>query len=185
MRSLVQRTALRGQSRSGRDETARGLGYFSIALGAAELLAPKVLCNAIGIKGLESIVRAYGAREIATGVAILASHDPEPWIWGRVAGDMADIATVATGLQQDNPRKDNTVLALAALAAVAVVDVACASALGAQKGNRKTAIADYSDRSGFPRGLQTAWGAARDFVVPPDMRTPELLRPWDSTRERS
>jgi hypothetical protein len=185
MRSVVQRTALRGQSRSGRDEMARGLGYFSIALGVAELLAPKALCHAVGIKGLEPVVRAYGAREIATGVAILASHDPEPWIWGRVAGDMADMATVAIGLQQDNPRKDNTVLALAALAAVTAVDVACASALGAQKGNRKTAIADYSGRSGFPQGLQTARGAARDFVVPSDMRTPELLRPWDSTGRRA
>jgi hypothetical protein len=93
-------------------------------------------------------------------VAILASHDPEPWIWGRVAGDMADIATVATGLQQDNPRPDKTVLALATLVAVTVIDVACASSLGAQKGNRKTAIADYSDRSGFPQGIQAARGAA-------------------------
>jgi len=184
MHSFAQRTALRGQSRSGCDEMARGLGYFSIALGIAELLAPKAVCKAVGIKGLESVVRAYGAREIATGMAILASHDPEPWIWGRVAGDMADIVTVATGLQQDNPGKDNTVMALGALAAVTAVDVACANALGAQKGNRKTAIADYSDRSGFPQGLQTARGAAHDFAVPADMRTPELLRPWDSARER-
>jgi hypothetical protein len=161
------------------------LGYFSIALGVAELLAPTAVCKAVGISGLESVVRAYGAREIATGVAILASHDPEPWIWGRVAGDMADIATVATGLRQDNPGKGNTVLALAALAAVTATDVACASALGAQKGNRKTAIADYSDRSGFPHGLQAARGAARDFVVPADMRTPELLRPWDGARQRT
>src|ERR1700709_2782154 len=123
MHSLAQRTALRGQSRSSRDERARGLGYFSIALGVAELVAPKALCRAIGIRGLESVVRAYGAREIATGVGILASHDPETWIWGRVAGDIADIATVASGLQQDNPRQDKTVLALATLVAVTVVDV--------------------------------------------------------------
>jgi hypothetical protein len=70
-------------------------------LGVAELLAPKALYKAIGIRVLESAVCAYRAREIATGVAILASHEPEPWIWGRVAGDMADIATVAKGLQQD------------------------------------------------------------------------------------
>jgi hypothetical protein len=185
MHSLAQTTALRGQSRSGRDEMAKGLGYLSIALGVAELLAPRAVCKAVGVTGMESVVRAYGAREIATGVAILASHDPEPWIWGRVAGDMADIATVATGLRQDNPRKDNTVLALAVLTAVTAVDVACASALGTQKGNRKTAIADYSDRSGFPHGLQAARGAAQDFEVPADMRTPELLRPWDSTREHA
>jgi hypothetical protein len=164
---------------------AKSLGYFSIALGVAELLAPKALCNAIGITGLESVVRAYGAREVATGVAILASHDPAPWIWARVAGDMADIATVATGLRQDNSRKDHNVAALAALAAVTVVDVVCANALGMEKGSRTTAIADYSNRSGFPQGLQAGRGAARDFVVPQDMRTPRLLRPLQRTRERA
>jgi hypothetical protein len=58
MPSLAQRTALRGQSRSGRDEMARGLGYFSIALGIAELVAPNALCKAVGINGLESVIRA-------------------------------------------------------------------------------------------------------------------------------
>jgi hypothetical protein len=64
------------------DEVARGLGYFSIALGVAELSAPGAICRAAGIAGQEGVVRAYGTREIATGVAILASHDPTPWIWG-------------------------------------------------------------------------------------------------------
>jgi hypothetical protein len=69
------------------------------------------------------VVRAYGAREVASGIAILASHDPIPWVWARVAGDVADIATAAKGLRQDNTRKDNNVLALAALAAITTVDV--------------------------------------------------------------
>jgi hypothetical protein len=176
MHSVVSKTALRGQSRSKHDELARSLGYFSIALGVAELLAPRALCNAIGLRGLEGVVRAYGAREVATGVAILASHDPAPWIWARVAGDMADIATVTTGVQQDNPKRQNAGLALAALTAVTLVDVACASGLSGEKGNSKTAITDYGDRSGFPQGLSGAKGAARDFQVPDDMRVPDLLR---------
>jgi hypothetical protein len=176
MHSLVSKTALRGKSRSKHDELARSLGYFSIALGVVELLAPRALCNAIGLKGLEGVVRAYGAREVATGVAILASHDPAPWIWARVAGDMADIATVATGVQKHNPKRENAALAFAALTAVTLVDVACASRLSSEKGNRKTAVADYADRSGFPNGLSGARGAAGDFQVPDDMRVPEMLR---------
>src|SRR3977135_2993885 len=104
--SLVPRTALRGGSQSSHAKLAKTLGYFSIALGATELLAPRALCRAIGLNGLEPVVRAYGAREVATGVAILTSHDPAPWIWARVAGDMADIATVATGFQQDDGQRD-------------------------------------------------------------------------------
>src|SRR3954463_1352267 len=170
--NLVPRTAIRGRSRSSQDRLAKNLGYFSIALGMVELLAPKALCNAIGLRGLEPVIRAYGAREIANGVAILTSHDPAPWIWARFAGDMADIATVATGLQQDNPKKEQSALTLGALAAVTLVDIACGTALSAEKGGRKTAVTDYSSRSGFPNGLAAAKGAASDFRVPEDMRVP-------------
>jgi hypothetical protein len=44
---------------------------------------------------------------------------------------------------------------------VTVVDMVCASGLNAEKGGRRTAIADYSNRSGFPQGVQAARGAAR------------------------
>src|SRR3954453_10449526 len=161
MHDVVRRTALSGRSQSSHDKVARGLGYFSIALGVAELVGPGAICRAAGIRGLEPVVRGYGAREIATGVAILASHNPEPWIWARVAGDLADLATVATGLIQSNGKANNTVAALAALAGVTVVDMVCASGLNSEKGGRRTAIADYSNRSGFPQGVQAARGAAR------------------------
>jgi hypothetical protein len=178
MDDVVRRTALPGRSQSAHDKFARGLGYFSIALGVAELVAPKAICKAVGVTGLEKVVRGYGVREIATGVAILTSHNPEPWIWTRVAGDLADIATVATGLRQDNDSKSKNALALVALSAVTIADLVCANGLNSEKGGRKTAARDYSDRSGFPQGLQAARGAARNFKVPDDMKTPELLRPW-------
>jgi hypothetical protein len=101
---------------------------------------------------------------------------PRPLPMARVAGDMADIATVAKGLQQGNPKKENSGLALAALAAVTLLDIACATGLSAEKGGLKTAVTDYSKRSGFPGGLSAAKGATSDFSVPDDMGMPELLR---------
>jgi hypothetical protein len=103
---------------SSSDKLAKQLGYLSIGLGLAELVAPKALCRMTGIPGWENVVRAYGAREIATGLAILTTHSPEPWIWARVAGDVIDMATVATGLQQDNDKRGANVVVLGALAAV-------------------------------------------------------------------
>ena len=97
---------------------ARGLGWFSIGLGLAEVLAPRALTRGLGMEGHEQIMRAYGVREIATGIGILSSTHPLPWIWGRVGGDALDIATLATGLQQDNPKKENVELALVAIAAL-------------------------------------------------------------------
>jgi hypothetical protein len=89
------------------------------------------------------------------------------------------MATVAIGLQRHDgsAQRDRSALALVTLAAVTVADLACAGALNAEKGNRYNAIRDYSNRSGFPQGLQAARGAARDFRVPDDMKTPEMLRP--------
>src|ERR1700712_4467864 len=127
MPNLVPQTARRGHSQSGNDVLAKNLGYFSIALGLAELFAPRAICRVAGIEGREPLIQAYGAREIPTGVAILTSHNPEPWIWGRVSGDVADMATVATGLQQDNAKKENTMLTLTVLAAVTLVDLVCAN----------------------------------------------------------
>jgi len=103
-------------------------------------------------------VRAYGAREIATGVAIVASHDPTPWIWGRVSGDALDIATVATTPSNGRDREDRRWWTIGALIAVTALDAFTAKSLSAEKGGPRTARADYHDRSGFPKGIQAARG---------------------------
>jgi hypothetical protein len=181
MAHRIPQTALRGRSQSANDKLATGLGIFSIALGAVELFAPRALCRALGFEGHEKLVQAYGAREVATGVAILASHDPTPWIWGRVAGDGLDLATLVTGLRGDNPQKSNVGLAIAAVTGVTALDVMCAQGLSNEQGGRATAVADYSDRVGFPQGRQQARGAARGTAnIPADMRQPDALQPHGS-----
>ncbi len=160
---------------------ARGLGWFSIGLGLVDALSPGIVTRALGMEGKEGLVRGYGVREIGTGIGILAAHNPTPWLWGRVAGDALDLASLATGLRAHPERKRNIVLALAAVAGVTAIDAACAQALG---GSRPAAsdqpIRDYSDRSGMPRPAESMRGAAKDFAVPRDMRTPEALRPYTS-----
>jgi hypothetical protein len=163
------------------DSLARGLGWFSIGLGLAEVLAPRALTRGLGMEGIEQTVQAYGVREIATGIGILSSNQPAPWIWGRVGGDALDLATLATGLQRDNPKKENVALALAAVAGVTALDFICAASLARHASEsprpRRPAI-DYHSRTGFPKSPEQMRGAARDFVVPRDMRTPDALRPF-------
>ncbi|MBV9236210.1 MAG: hypothetical protein JOZ94_10300, partial [Xanthobacteraceae bacterium] len=55
-------------SLSSADKLARALGWFSIGLGLAELIAPNSITRALGLRGKEGLVRSYGAREIAAGV---------------------------------------------------------------------------------------------------------------------
>lgn len=165
---------------------ARGLGWFSIGLGLAEMLAPRMLTEQMGMQGKESLLRFYGAREMAAGVGILMSDNPAPWIWGRVGGDALDLATLAKGLDEHNPRKGTVAIALAAVAGVTALDCISARALTAADGKGRP-VRDYSDRRGMPRPPEEMRGAARkDFSPPRDMRTPEPLRPFtsQSTAER-
>jgi hypothetical protein len=178
MRYETERTRRRGHADTATDSLARGLGWFSIALGIAEVVAPRALARALGMQGSEALIAAYGMREIATGVGILASKDPTPWIWGRVAGDALDLATLATGLEGRNHKKDNIGIAMAAVAGVTALDVYCAQTLSSESPHPLPPMQDYSDRTGFPRGLEQARGAANDFEVPRDFRQPEALRPW-------
>src|SRR5262245_57047783 len=67
---------------------SNALGLFSVGLGLAEFLAPDAVADCTGAVGIEpSLVKAYGLREIATGIGLLSSRRPAPWLWGRVAGD--------------------------------------------------------------------------------------------------
>jgi hypothetical protein len=106
------------------------LGWFSLGLGAVELLAPDRLERWLGVEGREALVQAYGLREIGTGIGILANRRPAEWVWGRVAGDALDLGTLATALSPENPRRRNVLLAMAAVAGVTALDVLCARQLG-------------------------------------------------------
>lgn len=158
-------------------ELATGLGWFSIALGVTQLAAPRALSRAFGMAGSEGIVQAYGLRGIANGFGILAAEDPTPWIWGRVAGDALDMSTLAIGLSDNNWKRDNVVLAMAAVAGVAALDIYCARALGSAD-QRPDRIYHYGDRSGFRRPAAAMRGEAAGFEIPRDFRTPEALRPY-------
>ena len=83
---------------------ARGLGWFSLGLGLAEVLMPGAVARATGMHGRETLVRACGLREIATGLGLLLARDPTPWLWARVAGDAVDLATLGAHVGRGNPR---------------------------------------------------------------------------------
>lgn len=178
MRYETERTRRRGHADTATDTLARGLGIFSIALGIAEVVAPRALARALGMKGQEGLIAGYGVREIATGIGILASKDPTPWIWGRVAGDGLDLATLATALEGRNPKKGNVGIAMAAVAGVTALDVYCAQTLSRESPTPLPPMQDYSNRTGYPGGIEQSHGAAKDFEVPRDFRTPEAMRPY-------
>ncbi|MBZ6078643.1 cyclase dehydrase [Microvirga puerhi] len=172
-----QMQSYKTRSQGSAETLARGLGWFSLVLGAAELFGAKSMASWLGVERQEGLIRAYGAREVATGIGILSQRDPTAWVWGRVAGDALDLATLGNALRDRHAHHDRVALAFGAVAGVTVLDVVCANALTGQNAQPARRF-DYSDRSGLPRPPNQMRGAARDFEVPRDMRIPDALRPY-------
>ena len=111
---------------------ATALGWFSIALGAAELLAPKALAHWLGMRHGAPILKAYGARKIAAGVGILALRNKAPGVWSRLAGDTLDVATLVSIVIENPAKKRNVGIACAAVLGATAADIACAALLRGQ-----------------------------------------------------
>ena len=146
--------------RTGSDRLAMALGWFSIALGTVELFAPQRITRPLGMRGSEPLVRAYGIREIFSGIMSL-SVDKRAGLWSRVAGDGVDAATLLAQLRVGNPRKGNVSLALLMVGGIALLDYMGAKDLAAQTSSRAGKRRLYADRSGFPRGIEAARASAK------------------------
>jgi hypothetical protein len=154
------------------DDLARGLGWFSFALGAVELFAPGALARSLGLEGKEGLLRFYGAREVLSGVQTL-SVDKQVGLSGRIAGDVIDIATLLPALSARNPKQGNAMLALGAVLAVTALDCMAYAAVARVHTRNRGVTRDYSDRSGLPRGIEASRGLARSTPAN-DSRPPAL-----------
>jgi uncharacterized membrane protein len=105
---------------------ARGLGWFSVGLGLAEIAAPRALARAIGIDhgGRTGMtIRALGARELANGLGILTRPRAALPLWARVAGDAIDLAFLAWAFGAKRTHTERLVGAIAGVVGVAALDV--------------------------------------------------------------
>jgi uncharacterized membrane protein len=123
-------------------QLSRGLGWFSIALGAAEVLAPAAIARISGVRerdNAQSIIRTLGAREISQGVAILANPDSAPRLWSRVVGDAIDLGFLASVYRSDESDSGRVGFAAAMVAGVTLLDVIAAQRLNVATEDRRIA----------------------------------------------
>ncbi|MDB5491799.1 MAG: cyclase dehydrase [Micavibrio sp.] len=148
------------------DRVARGLGWFSLGLGLTELVAPGILARSLGAKKEKTgaaIVRGYGGREIVAGLAILGSANPAPGVWARVAGDSLDLGTLAVSAARNPANRRNALLAIAMVAGITMIDLACAGKLTLARRKTKQPVLpldEYRSRSGFPKPIEEMRGIA-------------------------
>lgn len=168
-------------SLGGAARLAHVLGWISYGLGIAELMAAPRIVKALGLEAHERLVRGYGIREMGAGMLSL-SFDAKIGIASRIAGDAVDLVTLATAKGGDDRQKANRKTALAVVAGITALDILCFAALQKRLGRGDSVSFDYSDRSGFPMGVEAARGAARDFETPLEFRaSPQLAAVSDSS----
>ena len=165
------------------DRFGRGLGWFSIGLGLTELLAAPRLTRALGTEGNENVVRTMGARELVHGVLCL-SIDNGAGAWSRVAGDALDLAALAALYRDDNPKRGNVGVAIAAIVGCTILDFAVAKRIRSLH-SRKGPVRDYGDRSGFPKGISYSRGKASGRIPQDFQATPAAAAASTVTGETS
>ena len=119
-----------------------GLGYFSIALGAVEVAAAGRLARMLGIEGkaAKNVIRVFGVREIAAGVALRRGPAVSTNVWNRVIGDVKDAAALALALP-GSTRKAAVAGALGFVGSALALDVVAARGLDRETG-RTFAVGD-------------------------------------------
>ena len=145
------------------DQLARALGWFSVGLGIMEFVAPRRVTETLGMEGHETMVRAFGVREILAGVMSL-SVDKNAGLWARVGGDGLDAAALLSGLTSDNPKKGNIALALLMVGGIAMLDYRAAQDTKPRRPPPNARRKLYPNRSGFPKGLQAARDRAKEMT---------------------
>ncbi len=106
---------------------ARGLGWFSVGLGLTELLAPRLIARITGLSSERTgLIRFYGARELASGIAIFSQKKPTEAVWSRVVGDAVDLTSLAIASTSPDAKRGRLAFATANVLAVTALDVICA-----------------------------------------------------------
>jgi uncharacterized membrane protein len=108
------------------DKLAQGLGWFSIGLGTAQILAPRAMSRLVGVKdadGNKALMRLLGIREISAGIGLLTDPKPTGFAAARVAGDAMDLALMVNTLTTPRNDRGRALLATAFVLGAGLLDV--------------------------------------------------------------
>jgi hypothetical protein len=111
------------------DETTtaliKALSAASLGLGSAELAAPRTLAVLAGLdesRRAAGVIRSFGFRECASGVALIAG--PPQLMWTRVAGDALDLGLLLVALKGlRGRRRRRCATAVVTIAGITALDV--------------------------------------------------------------
>ncbi|HEX5220624.1 MAG TPA: SRPBCC family protein [Verrucomicrobiae bacterium] len=158
-----------------REQLVRGLGWFSIGLGALEIAAPHRLSRWIGAEPSPNVMRLMGLREMITGIGILSQPDEPGWLQARVAGDAMDLGLLGVSMFSEGSERGRLGLAAAAVAGVTALDILAAQDLRASSKGR--GVVDYRKSLIINRSPEELYSIWHDFE-----RLPQIMRHLYSVR---
>jgi uncharacterized membrane protein len=136
--------------RSAGERRAKFLGVFSLALGISQLTVPGYVARLIGLRDnarSRAVLRALGAREVASGIGLLSDGHSAGFAWSRVAGDAMDLALLGASFGAKPQSRALLAAATTAVAGVAAYDVFSAAYLSRNESVQKLVLPIHVVRS--------------------------------------
>lgn len=169
------------------DKLAQGLGWFSIGLGVAQIVAPRGVSRLIGVKdadGNTGLMRMVGLREVSAGIGLLTDPKPTGFAVARVAGDVMDLALLANALTTTKNDRGRTALATAAVIGVGLLDVLASEQLASSTPkvmhpSRDTRRLQIRKSVTVNRPVEDVYAFWRDFE-----NLPQFMKHIDSVRHQ-
>jgi len=127
------------------NKRAEALGWFSIALGVSQILAPSAMARLVGTRDNErtrKTMLALGLREITAGIGILSQDRPKGWLWARVVGDAMDLALLGRAFSAPRNDRGNLTFSTAAVAGVMALDWLTARSMEESPARAPAAVAE-------------------------------------------
>lgn len=165
----------------------RALGWFSVGLGVAEIIAPRRVARMIGAGSRDHslLIQLCGARELASGLALLSRRAPAKATLSRVAGDAIDLGLLGSALREPDARVGRLAAATVAVLGVTALDTYAAkqqAALSLDSGEEQTPepITASVAVNAPPEKLYAAWKDLQQ--LPRFMPYLESVTPLDGRR---
>jgi uncharacterized membrane protein len=165
---------------------ARGLGWFSLGLGIVQLVAPRRLLGAIGIRptGISvTLTRLVGIRELGVVPGLLVTSQPAGWLAARVAGDMKDLALLGIARGDEQNHRGLVTMAMAAVGSVLALDLLAVVLARRARRERSRHAGRVVKAVTIDRGAEELYRFWRDFEnLPAVMPHLERVEPRDAQR---
>ena len=157
------------------------LGWFSLAVGLAQLLAPRQVARLIGADEEDDatclVLRAVGGRELICGLGLLSQSHSASWAWARVAGDLMDLSLLGKAWQSSGAHRDRLLLAGGAVLGATYADTRSAIRLQRQQGDVALEGIEVHQAVTIARPAHEVYAFFRDF-----QNLPRVMQHLESVR---